>query len=146
MQQLGHKDDGVTVTVTVGNYAVGNYVVGNYAEDLYKLTFNVSRAGILTGYTSINEVIYTTILSKVEVTGTKFTVIFNLKAYHLCQFLGLLGGCLPTLVEDLHPRRRHLRVHTDFFQHIMANYVNCLLLDPVLNPEEFGPQNSILHQ
>lgn len=47
VQQTGHKVGSVIVTTTEGNYA----------EDLYKSTLHVSRAAILTGYASANEVI-----------------------------------------------------------------------------------------
>jgi N-acetylglutamate synthase-like GNAT family acetyltransferase len=43
----GHKVGAVIVTTTEGNYA----------ENLYKSTLNVSRAAVLTGYGSDNEVI-----------------------------------------------------------------------------------------
>jgi len=44
---IGHRAGAVMVTTTEGNYA----------ENLYKSTLNVSRAAILTGYASGNEVI-----------------------------------------------------------------------------------------
>ena len=47
VQQIGHKVAAVMVTTTEGNYA----------ENLYKSTLNVTRAAILTGYASANEVI-----------------------------------------------------------------------------------------
>lgn len=47
VEDIGHRAGAVMVTTTEGNYA----------ENLYKSTLNVSRAAILTGYASGNEVI-----------------------------------------------------------------------------------------
>ena len=47
VKDTGYKVGAVMVTTTEGNYA----------ENLYKSTLNVSRAAILTGYASANEVI-----------------------------------------------------------------------------------------
>jgi predicted N-acetyltransferase YhbS len=47
VEETGHKVGAVMVTTTEGNYA----------ENLYKSTLNVSRAAMLKGYASANEVI-----------------------------------------------------------------------------------------